>query len=449
MLNYIILQRRTWYPYRILVVLLFCCLLLMIFSISDSLMSSLVSGTLIFFLLTILSAKLILGLNRWVGFFSAIFLLKLVLSVSHYLIFIDPEYFYGNGAFPNSFWHEYHSVFNQVSDVVESKIVHDDIFYFDKESFEVTHPEIWNLISIPLFYLGSYVLTITPINIFFSTLLSINFVFIAKFILLFDKAKVKAVAWTSALFPMFLLADNFYRDQIGMGLLSVGITLYYASNSNLIQKIVSIGLLLYFSFILRTLYPAIFLLSLGVYYVIIDRRNRKYLLLLLPLILMVLYYSANEILPEKEYVSAYVTPSGWLFLPVKIVLGVVGPFPWAQFVMYKVDPTVSYQLADYLLGIFQLSYLTLLIQKAKYLFKNRNINVLTLFGFGIALSGIVTKQMHIGYIAEGLVLTLPWFFSQISLADFRKRLGLIFIILLSLNILVGLIGNVGISLLWK
>lgn len=418
-------------------------------AISEGPMSSLVSGTVIFFLLTILSTKLILGSNKWVGFFSVIFLFKLVLSVSHYLIFIDPEYFHGNGSFPSSFWYEYHSVFNQVSDAVKGKIDHDSVFYFDQESFDATHSEIWNLISIPLFYLGSYVLTITPINIFFSTLLSINFVFIAKNILFLDKVKVTAIAWTSALFPMFLLADNFYRDQIGMGLLSVGLTLYLAANDTLIQKIISIALLLYFSFILRTVYPAIFLLSLVIYYVFMERRNRKYLLLILPLILILLFYTANEILQDKEYVSGYIAPSGWLFLPIKIVLGVIGPFPWTQFVLYKVDAAISYQLADYILGIFQLSYLTLLIQKAKYLFKSRNIDVLTLFGFGIALSGIITTFMHIGYIAEGLVLTLPWFFSIISFVDFKKRLGLIFIILISLNIIVELIGNAGISLLWK
>lgn len=427
----------------------FCCLLVMIFSISESLMSSLVSGAIIFFLLTILSTKLILSSIKWVGFFSAIFLLKLVLGVSHYLIFVDPKYFFGNGAFPYSFWHEYHSVFNQVNDVVNSKIAHDNIFYFDKESFEVTHPEIWNLISIPLTHLGCYVLTITPINIFFTTLFSINFVFIAKFILLLDKAKVTIVAWTSALFPMFLLADNFYRDQIGMGLLSVGLTLYLASNSRLIQKIVSIGLLMYFSYILRTVYPAILLLSLVVYYVFKERRNRKYLILILPFILVLLYYSANEIIQEKEYLDRYITPSGWFFLPLKIILGVVGPFPWTQFMLYKVDPSFSYQLADYLLGIFQLSYLTLLIQKAKYLFKISNINVLTLFGLGIALSGIVTKQMHIGYIANGTVLTLPWFFSKISLSEFKKRLVLVTILLILLNLIISILGNISISFLWR
>lgn len=445
--NYIVQQGKR-YPYRILLVFLFFLVLLIMFSTAESLMSSLVSGTIIFFLVTILSAKLILGSNRWVGFFSAIFLLKFFLSISHYLIFVDPEYFQGNGALPNSFWYEYHFVFDQVSDLVKSKVNYDNIFYFDKESFEATHPEIWNLISIPLVYLGSYVLTITPINVFFTTLLSINFVFIAKFILLLDKPKVTAVAWTSALFPMFLLSDNFYRDPIGVGLLSVGLTLYFVSNT-LIKKIVSIGLTIYFSYILRTVYPAIFLLSLLVYYLLIDRRNRKYLILFLPLILILLYSFVNENSQDTEYVSGYYTPSSLLYLPIKIIFGVIGPFPWTQFIMYKVDPSVSYQLSDYLLGIFQLSYLTLLIQKAKYLFKIRNLNVLTIFGFGIALLGIMTKQMHIGYIAEGILFTLPWFFSKITLADFRKRLGIVFIILLSLNILVGVLGNVGISLLWK
>lgn len=435
------------YPYIIFVIFILGSLFLN-FSISNNPKSSLISATIIFFLLTLISSKLILRSNRWVVFFGLIFLLKLILGISHYLIFVDHDYFNGDGALASSFWHEYQSVFNQVADVVKDKISHGSIFYFDKEAFEVTHPEIWNLISIPLVYLGCYALTITPINIFFTSLLSINLVFICKYIFVFTKKKVSAVAWTTSLFPMFLLADNFYRDQIGMGLMSIGITLYLISK-NPIQKIISIGLLLYFSYILRTLYPAIFILALILYYIIINRKKRKYLIWFVPIILLIVLYAVNDIVRDNEYISGYITPSGWVYLPVKIVLGVIGPFPWSQFMLYKVDPAISYQLPDYLLGIFQLSYLTLLIQNAKKLFKRENLNILTLFGLGIALSGIVTKQMHIGYIAEGIVLTLPWFFSKISLIDFNKRLIWMSLLLISLNIFVSLVGNLGISTLWR
>jgi hypothetical protein len=416
--------------------------------VSNNPLSSLVSATLIFFLLTLIISKQILKSNRWMYFFSAIFILKLVLSVTHYLAFIDPHYFISNGGFAASFSHaEYQDAFSSVSMAVNDKIKY-GIFYFDSDSFWVSHPEIWNLISIPLAYLGCYVLTITPINIFFTSILSINMVLIAKNVLCLDDKKVSAVAWSTALFPMFLLADNFYRDQIGLGLISIGITLMLVSKSS-IGKIISIGLTLFFSYILRTVYPVFYISAIFIYITFIYRKIPILKFLLLPILIVILYFAFQIGTQDDKYVSIYVNSSGWLYIPLKIIFGVIGPFPWTQFVQYKINQAFSYQLADYLLGIFQLSYLTLFFQNIKKLFQKKNLDIMTLFGFGIAISGFVTKQMHISYIAGGILLTLPWFFSTVSFVDFRKRLGWMFILLIFFNFVVSLLGNMGISSLWR
>ncbi len=73
---------------------------------------------------------------------------------------------------------------------------------------------------------------------------------------------------------------------------------------------------------------------------------------------------------------------------------------------------------------------------------------MTLMGFGIMLSGFVSRQMHIGYISEGLLFTLPWFFSQIGI-EYKRYLKYSFIILVILNVILLVIGSIGISNFWK
>lgn len=73
---------------------------------------------------------------------------------------------------------------------------------------------------------------------------------------------------------------------------------------------------------------------------------------------------------------------------------------------------------------------------------------MTILGFGIMLSGFLSKQMHIGYISEGLIFTLPWFFYQVRVG-YARYFKLSLSILVFLNILILMIGNVGFSNLWK
>lgn len=56
--------------------------------------------------------------------------------------------------------------------------------------------------------------------------------------------------------------------------------------------------------------------------------------------------------------------------------------------------------------------------------------------------------MHIGYISEGLIFTLPWFFYQVRVG-YARYFKLSLSILVFLNILILMIGNVGFSNLWK
>ena len=69
-------------------------------------------------------------------------------------------------------------------------------------------------------------------------------------------------------------------------------------------------------------------------------------------------------------------------------------------------------------------------------------------GLGIMFSGFLTKQLHIGYVSEGLLFTLPWFFSQVN-DVFNRYFRYSLSILVLLNILLLFVGNMSISSLWR
>ena len=137
-----------------------------------------------------------------------------------------------------------------------------------------------------------------------------------------------------------------------------------------------------------------------------------------------------------------------LALPLKIVMGVIGPFPWTQFMLtFTGGIHYAYQLSDYILGVFQFGFLIAMISEWKHI-SFRNLNSITIMGFGIAMSGFISNAMHIGYIAEGVFFTLPWFFLQVG-TKYKKYFCISFMVLLLLNIVVVAMGSVGISNLWR
>ena len=56
-------------------------------------------------------------------------------------------------------------------------------------------------------YFGDYIMTFAPLNSFFSILISINIILIAKHIFKIDNKSLKYIAITSAYFPMTLISS--------------------------------------------------------------------------------------------------------------------------------------------------------------------------------------------------------------------------------------------------
>lgn len=402
-----------------------------------------------FFILTIVSALLLLG-RRYVKFYSFTFVVIALLGLIHYILLVNPLYFSSNGSPVDGFWGEFQSVFNSMERIIDDKRTN-GLFYFDYQSFEVTHPEIWNIISFPMFFLQHKWLNYSPLNVFSMQLASMNIMLIYnKFnpgVEGNKKNARKILLYTTAFFPMGLLNGIMWRDPFGMLLISTGLALITLSNT-FVRRGLSFIILVVFSYVQRTVYSIIGAVTV-LFKEFIDKKNVASIIYI-PLTLVALFIVTQyfQETTNEDYITGYLNEQSFLFFPIKIFAGLIGPFPWIQFSQYYMgNLSMAYQPADYLIGTFQLGYLFALITNWKY-FSFKNLDYMTIMGFGIMLSGFMTRHLHIGYIYEGVYFTLPWFFKQIG-SRYWKYFGYAFAALVLLNVVAIGLGGFGISSSWK
>lgn len=405
-----------------------------------------------FFILTLISVYLILG-KKYISYYVIAFTIQIIIGLVHYLVFVDSSYFSTAGGVSYNFWHEYNSTFTAIQELTEER-GNSSLFNFESE-VSVVHSEIWQIISIPFYFLGHKWMNYAPLNVFSSLLASVNMLFLFK-IMKREKMtkreiikKKRYLMFLTAYFPFFLLNDLFWRDPFGIALISIGLVLLTLGTTP-ITGFISLVFLGYASFIQRIMYLPI----AGVAFIINhfkNTNNKVFKILMIPIfaiLLVFLFNLANESKPE-DYDSLYVNNMSVLALPLKIFFGLIGPFPWHRFPeLAALNPAYSFQLTQYLQGIFQVGFLITIISNFKKC-DFKNIDALTMMGFGIMLSGFISKQMHIGYIAEGLFFTLPWFYSRFSISSINKSIGISFLILFFLNFVTLITGHVGMSSMWK
>ena len=403
----------------------------------------------VFFILTLISVYLILG-KKYIKYFSIAFFVQLLLGLAHYLFFIDPNYFSSDGSPMVLYWREYHAVYNSVERLINSR-TGNSFFYFDSSEWQVTHGEIWRIITVPFVFLGNKWLNYSPFNVFSSLLAAANLILAYDYLTFGktgDKSKDsrKLFQLSVVYFPLFLQNDTMWRDAFGVALISIGLIMILSSKS-FDKKILSLILLVYLSYLLRNVYVVIagFVFAS---HVINTKKASTFLyipLIVIAFILITIFYQSNT---SDEYVGLYINKMSVLALPLKIVMGVIGPFPWINFALaFAGNVQYANQLNDYILGIFQLGFLLAIIFEWKRI-SFRNLDSITIMGFGIVMSGFISNAMHIGYIAEGIFFTLPWFFMQVG-TKYKKHFSLSFILLLLLNVLVVAMGGAGMSNIWR
>lgn len=438
------------YILRFFMIILFSLICFIVLRTDQDPITSFIASTIAFLLITVFSTLILLKSHKWVWFFILAYIVKILVGLFHYLYFIDPEYFQ-TGLYKPLTW-EFEAVFDGILSFAHEKKDYGILYYKAREN-DVTHQEILSLISIPFVYFGDYVMTISPINTFSSLLISMNIMLISKHKFCFDNTRLKYIAITTAYFPMTLISSLLYRDIVGLAAISVGFVLVMFSR----KKIVTYLMLLvacYLFYLQRTIYPVILLLSFIINSIFFQKSNKKNTELFYKIITIVLsfiifpiilHYSNTE---ANEVMASGAINFNYLFLPLKIIIGLVGPFPWNQFLMYEIIPAYAYQLGDYLQGTLNVAVVITIIRYRKKFFSKNNFNLLNIAGIIIILSGLFNSFMHMTYVAIGFVFLLPWLFYYINLEEFKKKYVCVFLVILFMSILISVFfGNLGLKTL--
>ena len=446
-------QYSLWeYIVRIIAIALFSLFCFAILRNDRTALSSFISVSFAFLLITIFSTIVLLRDTSWLWRFVSAYLIKVLIGVLHYLYFIDSNYFKTGIYKPLTF--EFDSALNFI---ISSKIdkVQWGIFNFNSFGLRANHQELISIISIPFVFFGDYFLSISPINAFFSLLISMNIILISKYIFSYDKKTIRYIGLITAYFPLTLISSYLFRDIVGMALMTFGLVLVLFSKKAMIQYVMLI-VAAYLFYMQRIVYPAILLFAY-IFTILLSQKFKsqaldlfyKYIIFIFTIILI--YYTVdfanNEV--NRGY-AGVVFNMNILYLPIKLLVGIIGPFPWNQFLTYTNVPAAAYQLQDYLQGTFNLSIIFILIKNnRKYIHKDQ-FNLLNITGILLMLSGLLGTFMHTTYVAAGVIFLVPWVFSKINLSNFRNIYFITFLVLIGLNFLVILFfGNLGIGSLWK
>ena len=432
----------------------FTLFLLLVFSVETySIVSNLIVNTIIYGLSLIVFLYNVPKINNTKKIIFTFFIVKIIFGILHYLVLVDPTFFNSDGSiFP--YGNETDSIYSQVIETLSQKHIK-GILYFNSEIFWATHPEFWNLFTILVYKTGLNALTIVPINSFFTSICSYCIISIAYYIYNFDKKRMNIVIWVFVLFPLFLQSDSFSRDQICISLIIICLLFFILiKNKYSILGCIAIVLVCISSYLLRTVYPLLFLLSLFASYAF-SKKSRDITIALLVFASLFSFPIIYRIIQSEENLSYYVegnkilSYTGLATLPVRLIVGIIGPFPWTQFMNYVVNRSLAFQLGNYLLGTLHLSLFIILIKHRKLIFQFVNFGILELYGFLLFSAAIFTSMMQINYVTVGIMLLSFLIIKYTTVDEIRKTFIFCFIVLLVLSSIGFILGGFGISSIWR
>lgn len=405
-----------------------------------------------FLLITVAAVVLLLRERKWILFFVFAYLVHLGIGLGHYLLFLDSSYFITDGlTLPLP--HDFNAALDAVNDIVSSKRSNGLFYYND---YYIGHPEIWNFISYPFYFFGAYILNIAALNSFMSVFTAINILVISKYKFNFSPNQYKRVAILAAYFPLTLISSIFFRDTTGIALMSLGLVIIILSKKNIIKYIMLL-IAMYLFYIQRTIYPLVLLMAFMIDF-LVNRKKRiststKILsfIVFIPVFIIFLRWSFVLGLSEGNN-SSYIKGASnvnYTFLPIKLLMGIAGPFPWTQyFTTGRIE--YSYQFADYLQGTLNITIVALVITYFHYFFKRNQFNLINLTGLILIASGLATSFMHSTYVSLGVLFLIPWIINSSSWIKLKKYYLIIFMgMLISSLLITAFLGALGLGGLWK
>lgn len=418
--------------YLLLIIVFFLCA----FSFSSNeVIGGFVTLSITCLIVTLLASLLMLKSTRLRNVVIITFFLKLLIGVSHFLFFYDANYFGGDGGIRDVFQADFTSYFDYVQALSFDKESF-GIFYYDSSRHVVSHQELLNFIAIFMYKFGVHAMNIVPLNCMFSSLFAINIYLCIEKVEI-PNAQRKGLLLLLALFPLFLDDAIFVRDIVGQFVMSVGMALcLLSSNKNRLIWIIPASLLFYLQ---RTAYIVVpfvtyFTLSL------INKKQSKYLIFAPILLLAAIYLMPDMGQDFGEEVTERASRGGMMstsiaMLPLRVVFGLIGPFPWTQFItLGLIEPAYASQLYNYAAGVIHVGCLILLFTE-KGLFTRLIKNTLFMTGLIIVAMGVVDSHMHITYIMAGTCFMVPIIYLLADKKKYNRAMLTSFLVMLALNIL--------------
>lgn len=428
-------KQITYRQYLISVGIIFvlAILLFAVFGNDSDSMSSFLSESFVFFALTILSSSLLLKDSRYIRYFALAFIIKILIGVFHYLYFIDPSYFSTSGEI-NMMHHEFQGVTDFLKSAVEDKMAF-GILHMKLDGW-VTHQEILSIIAIPLYFFGVKMMNIGPINAFCSLFASMNLLIVTRKYIS-NRKKEKLIILLLAYFPATLITTYFYRDIVGWCLMSIGLTMMYLAKNH-ISKILAMVIAIYCCYLQRNGYAVIPIALWVVSYMLSDTHNKKFylgfiLIASLFLISYVISLTSNE---ATEIMASNVTKWPIYLLPIKLIFGLIGPFPWTNILHYKLNPASAYYLSDYAMGCLNIGLVIGVAKNIKKNWEKRYLNESTVMGLLLLIMGIMNPYMHMTYVSIGIFFMIPYLIQIQTVRSFKKNMIIAILILIFLNLLV-------------
>lgn len=409
---------------------------------SDPLLA-LLSESIIFAIVTILMAYLIFHSKQFVGFYLLAYIVKLLVGIIHYLVFIDADYFASSGH-SLKLHHEYQAVQQTIEMIVDGKQIA-GVFSFIFPQY-IPHEELWNIITVPFYYTGTYLLNIVPINAFASLFAAMNVLLVDKCVRGKGYKQSKFLRFLVTYFPVTLITSYYSRDMMGLCLMSVGLVLLSLSK-NILQKVLMLVVTCYLFYLQRNAYVLVPIIMFLSDYLIKVNKNNILIKIIAVLVCVVAVPFAYELF-ETESTLKYVSESTkWpiFMLPFKLIVGLIGPFPWSNILKWHTFPEVSYYLGDYFMAVINIGLLITAIRAVPVEKFKHTIDMSFISGVMLFIFGLMNEFMHMSYISVGIYFLLPWFFRIFRDVDIKNNIKISFLFLVLLNIFIILTGVSGLA----
>jgi len=377
----------------------------------------------------------LLLLGYWFRFFfgqkilfyiSAFLIIKLLIGTIHWLWLVHPNYF--DQPFNFIFNWEYvwtHWSSDRIATYRLENGYFSDVIYDFSVALDFNKGFVIFVIISELYYWGgSYALNISVIN----TLFTFYTAFIVG-IIAFHYYKEKSyarLAFTLVVFQgMTLIPSTMMRDVIGQGLIALAVLLTYQCRKSVVKSLLILPITCLFFFAQRLLYVVIPLLVFGYQLVTKESKFKWHLrfliipiaFLLVPQILSLFEFSENvdHFTGGSESKYSFVkNPLFFFTLPLQILKGLIGVFPWYQFFEAYDDLNGKvYYPMEYIQSIMNIVVLYLmwiLVYLKKFKFSEIEFS-----GLILALYGFMSGDLHTGYISIGFIFFLP------NIVSFTRR----------------------------